>query len=133
MKDTIEKYEYHIFYSEEDASYIGTVAEFPYLNACESTPEEAYVQIKNVVKDAMEVLQEEAREIPIPFIEREYKGNISLRLSPETHRMAAQRAREEGYSLNQFLTSLIERNLYADSIEKVVHQLTIAANNVSHS
>jgi len=41
----------------------------------------------------MEVLQEEAREIPIPFI---------------------------------------ERNLYADSIEKVVHQLTVAANNVSH-
>jgi len=94
MRDTIEKYEYHIFYSEEDASYIGTVAEFPYLSSCESTPEEAYVQIKNVIKDAMEVLQEEAREIPIPFI---------------------------------------ERNLYADSIEKVVHQLTVAANNIAYS
>jgi len=94
MKDNIEKYEYHIFYSEEDASYIGTVAEFPYLSSCESTPKEAYVQIKNVIKDAMEVLQEEAREIPIPFI---------------------------------------ERNLYADSIEKVVHQLIIAANNIAYS
>ena len=123
-KDIIEKYEYHIFFSDEDDTYIATVAEFPYLSSFDDTPEGAYKNIKDVVKEAVEVLQEERKELPIPLIDREFKGNISLRLSPETHRMAAQRAREEGCSLNQFLTSLIERNLYSNSIITAVEQLT---------
>ena len=123
-KDIIEKYEYHIFFSDEDDTYIATVAEFPYLSSFDDTPEGAYKNIKDVVKEAVEVLQEERKELPIPLVDREFKGNISLRLSPETHRMAAQRAREEGCSLNQFLTSLIERNLYSNSIITAVEQLS---------
>lgn len=121
----IEKYEFHIRYSEEDVAYIGTVAEFPYLSADGSTPGEAYTEIKSVVEDAVEVLSDEGEDVPVPLSEREYKGNISLRLSPETHRMATIRAHQEGCSLNQFLTSLIERNLYADSIETAIKKLSV--------
>lgn len=126
----IEKYEFHIRYSEEDAAYIGTVAEFPYLSADGPTPAEAYAAIKSVVEDAVEILSNEGKEVPIPFSERQFRGNISLRLSPETHRMAIVRAHQEGCSLNQFLTSLIERNLYADSIETAIKKLSVVADNV---
>lgn len=124
MMVSIEKYEFHIRYSEEDAAFIGTVAEFPYLSADGASPGEAYGEIKSVVEDAIGVLSKEGKEAPVPFAERDFKGNISLRLSPETHRMAAIRAHQEGCSLNQFLTSLIERNLYTDSIEIAVKRLS---------
>jgi len=124
---TLEKYEYHIHYSEDDSAYIGSVAEFPYLSADGSTPSEAYAEIKSVVAEVLEVLSKEEKEAPVPFSNREFKGNISLRLSPETHRMASIRARQEGCSLNQFLTSLIERNLYSDTIETSAQKLSSAA------
>ncbi|OQB99075.1 MAG: HicB family protein [Spirochaetes bacterium ADurb.Bin110] len=128
MKNSIEEYEYHISYSEEDAAYIATVAEFPYLSADGSSPAAAYEAIKSVVEAAVDILRDEQKDIPLPLSKREYKGNISLRLSPETHRMAAIQARQEGCSLNQFLTSLIERNLYADSIEAVIDKLCLIIN-----
>ena len=58
------KYEYHIFFSDEDDIYIATVAEFPYLSSFDDTPEGAYKNIKDVVKEAVEVLQEEGKELP---------------------------------------------------------------------
>jgi len=129
--DIIDKYEFHLHYSEEDAAFISSVAEFPYLSADGTTPEQAYAAIRSVVEEAVGILAEEGREAPIPLSEREFKGNISLRLSPETHRMATMRSRQEGCSLNQFLTSLIERNLYADSIDKAVKQLSLATLTLS--
>ena len=131
MKDMVEKYEYHIFYSDEDDAYVGTVVEFPYLSSFDDTPEGAYKNIKDIVKEGIEILKEEGKEPPVPLIDREFKGNISLRLSPETHRMAAQRAREEGCSLNQFLTSLIERNLYSNLVEKATSQLVSAVSKAA--
>lgn len=128
--DMIDTYEFHIHYSGEDAAFIGSVAEFPYLSADGATPEQAYAEIRSVVEEAVDILAEEGKEAPIPFSEREFKGNISLRLSPETHRMATMRSRQEGCSLNQFLTSLIERNLYADTIDTAVKRLSVAALTV---
>ena len=129
MSNDIDKYEYHITYSQEDAAYIGTVAEFPYLSADGPTPADAYSEIRALVEEAVDILRKEGKEIPLPFSEREFKGNISLRLSPETHRMAMIRAQQEGCSLNQFLTSLIERNLYSNSIIAAVEQLSKTVAN----
>lgn len=122
----IEKYEYTIQYSEEDNKYIAKVTEFPYLSADGGTPSEAFAEIVTVVNGAVEILSSEGREAPVPISEREYRGNISLRLSPETHRLAIARARVEGCSLNQFLTSIIERNLYASAVETAAAKLNLA-------
>ncbi len=124
MSDEIDTYTYHITYSPQDSAYIGTVAEFPYLSADGATPSDVYSEIHALVIDAVDILRKEGKEIPHSFSARPYKGNISLRLSPETHRMAIIRAQKEGCSLNQFLTSLIEKNLYTDSIAMAVDQLS---------
>jgi len=84
-----------------------------------------------LVEDAVDILRSEGKEIPLPFSEREFKGNISLRLSAETHRMAMIRAQQEGCSLNQFLTSLIERNLYSNTIFTAVEQLSRITSSLS--
>jgi predicted HicB family RNase H-like nuclease len=119
----IDTYQYQVFFSEEDQGFISTVAEFPYLSADGATHESAISELRAVVADAVEVLVSEGKEPPLPLSEREFRGNISLRLSSDIHRLVVTRAREEGCSLNQFLTSLIERNIYADKIEAVVKML----------
>lgn len=124
MSNEIKTYTYQITYSHQDSAYIGTVAEFPYLSADGATPSDAYSEIFALVTDAVDILRKEEKEIPQPFSTRAYKGNISLRLSSETHRIAITRAQKEGCSLNQFLTSLIEKNLYADSITLAVDSLS---------
>jgi len=129
MKNSIEEYEYHISYSEEDAAYIGTVSEFPYLSADGPSPAAAYEALSRLLKLLLRFFEMKGKIFLYPLSKREYKGNISLRLSPETHRMAAIRARQEGCSLNQFLTSLIERNLYADSIETAIDKLCSIIND----
>ena len=40
--------------------------------------------------------------------DRPYSGRIPLRISPETHRRAAMRAKAEGLSLNQWIARRIE-------------------------
>lgn len=119
----IDQYQFKVFFSEEDGVYVSTVAEFPYLSADGATPGLAIDELRSVVAAAVEVLESEGKETPVPLCAREFKGNISLRLSSETHRLAAERAREEGCSLNQFLTSLIEKNIYADRIETAIREL----------
>jgi predicted HicB family RNase H-like nuclease len=126
----INKYQYQVFYSEEDQAFVSTVAEFPYLSADGASAGEAIAELRSVVEEAVGILLAEGKGAPLPLCEREYKGNISLRLSAETHKLAVTRAREEGCSLNQFLTSLIEKNIYADKIESIVNALGRVASEL---
>lgn len=123
MKINIDKYQYQVRFSEEDVCFIATVTEFPYLTADGSTQAVALEELRAVVTDAVDILESEDKKVPDPISEREYKGNISLRLLPETHRQLAERARVAGCSLNQFLTSLIEKNMSADSIERATNRM----------
>lgn len=43
-------------------------------------------------------------EIPQPFSERTYSGDIKLRVSPEKHRQLTKAAAEQGVSLNRYLS-----------------------------
>ncbi|GAB1483321.1 hypothetical protein MASR2M78_21370 [Treponema sp.] len=107
---SIDKYQYYVSFSEEDACFIATVAEFPFLTADGLTQAEALNELRTVVIEAIDILESEGKKVPEPLSGREYKGNISLRLLPESHRQLAEKAREAGCSLNQFLTSLIVKN-----------------------
>ena len=44
-------------------------------------------------------------------IEKSYKGNLNIRLSPEIHRKVAKNAALKGISLNQYINEAIERSL----------------------
>lgn len=123
MPINIDSYQYQVSFSEEDVCFIATVSEFPYLSADGATQAAALQELRMVVADAVSILVSEEKTIPDPISEKEYKGNISLRLLPETHRQLAEKARIAGCSLNQFLTSLIEKNMNADSIERVLDRM----------
>lgn len=63
----IDDYLYEVTWSEEDNTFIGRVKEFPLLAAHGSTTEEAFKEIKFVVKCVIEDLKENDESIPKPL------------------------------------------------------------------
>ncbi len=120
MENQIDKYTYRIEWSEEDEVYIARCLEFPSLAAHGDTPESALKEIKFVVDESIKWLKEDLEPVPEPFSLKKYKGNITLRVPPQTHRSLAIRAAEEGISINQYITSIIESNVdYSYFIEAI--------------
>ncbi len=93
----------------------GWIAEIPELEACKSdgeSPEEALINIQDVLEDWLEVAKEDNRPIPSPnfYKHQEFSGKFTLRLSRSLHRFLSNQAEREGVSLNQFVLSLISFN-----------------------
>lgn len=115
------RYTYRTEWCPEDNCYISRVLEFPSLSAFGVTRAEAEAELDLVLEDVLKWMAEEKEVIPVPLTEKEYKGNISLRIPSITHRNVVLMASNEGLSVNQYITSLIERNLYCDSISTVLN------------
>jgi len=114
-------YTYRTEWYPEDNCYISRVLEFPSLSAFGETRAEAEAELDVVIEDVLKWMTEEKEVIPAPLTEKEYKGNIALRIPSITHRNVVLMAANEGLSVNQYITSLIERNLYCDSISAVLN------------
>lgn len=123
MGNQIDKYTYRIEWSEEDKVYIARCLEFPSLAAHGDTQELALKEIKFVVKESIKWLDEDLEQVPEPFGLRKYKGNLTLRVSPQTHRLLAIKASEEGVSINQLITSLIESSIDYHTINQKIDKL----------
>ncbi|MDR0518951.1 MAG: type II toxin-antitoxin system HicB family antitoxin [Clostridiales Family XIII bacterium] len=103
----IEKYTYRVEWSEEDGAHIAYCLEFPSLAAHGSAPEKALSEIQTVVAAAVKWMDESGEQVPEPIGAKKYRGNISLRVSPDIHRRLAILSAEAGISLNQYIISKI--------------------------
>jgi len=113
-------YTYRTEWSHEDNCFIAKVLEFPSLSAFGDTRAEAEGELNKVIESVIKWMAEEKELIPEPISNKDYKGNISLRIPPETHRNVAIMATSEGISVNQYITSIIERNLFCDSMPLII-------------
>ena len=102
-----EDYTYRVCWSEEDDSYIATVAEFPRLSSIEDTQGKAFTGMVELVGFILNEMIQEGEEPPAPLAKRKYSGEIRLRMPKEVHRRVAMEAAEQGVSLNQLLVSRI--------------------------
>lgn len=107
MKGLAEKYTYRVEWSEEDGAHIATCLELPTLKAHGKTMELAIKAIKKVVSATLKWMKEDKEEMPEPFSTKQYKGNLTLRTSPEVHRLLATHAAEQGVSINQYILSRV--------------------------
>ena len=98
------EYTYQVFWSKEDEEYVGTCAEFPLLSYCGEGIGETLDGIIEIVESALDILEEEGREIPVPFGTRRYSGKLVLRMPPELHRRLAIDAAVQGVSINRLVT-----------------------------
>jgi len=104
-KNNLDKYTYRIEWSEEDQVHIGRCLEFPSLAAHAKSAEKALKEIEIIVHETIKWMLEEKEQVPEPYGLKKFKGNLTLRVSPEMHRYLAIRSAEENVSINQYILS----------------------------
>jgi len=101
--------------SDEDGG--GFFIEYPDLPGCFSdgeTIEEAIQNGEDAVKCWVETAREDGDLVPDPYSYRnfeKYSGKFQQRLPRSLHKELAERAKEEGVSINQLVTSYVARGL----------------------
>ena len=115
----LDKYTIRVEWSGEDECFIARCLEFPSLGSHGPSRLAALSEMETLLSSTLKWMEEEGERIPEPFGIRNYKGNISLRIPPETHKELTILAAEKNISLNQMITSILERNMYYDQINEL--------------
>lgn len=92
----------------------GFLIEFPDLPGCISdgeTAEEAMANGEAAMKEWITTCKKLGRTVPKPASAQQYSGKVLQRFPKSLHARLAQRAREEGVSLNQLVLSLVAEGL----------------------
>jgi predicted HicB family RNase H-like nuclease len=105
IKDLISKLTYRVEWSEEDGAHIAFALELPSVKAHASTPEGAIREVKNPIEMAFESMLEDGQKLPEPIGAQSFKGNLTVRTTPEKHRQIAIQAAESNVSINQYILS----------------------------
>ena len=101
------QYTYRVIWSEEDQEFVGMCTEFPSLSWLAESQVEALEGICALVRDTVEDMKKNNEEVPEPISLKKYSGKISSRLTPDTHRMIAIKAAEQGVSINRYISSVV--------------------------
>ena len=96
-------YTYRVTWSTEDKEYVGLCAEFPSLSWLAATQEEALRGIREVVAESVADMKASGEPIPEPIAAKRYSGTLTIRLTPEVHRLLAIQAAEAKVSINRYI------------------------------
>ncbi len=106
MKDVMIYKDYigSVHYSTDDEVFFGKIEGINDLISFEgSSVTELKAAFEEAVEDYLELCNLNGKEP-----EKMYKGSFNIRIRPELHKQAAQRALMEGKSLNQYVEEAIE-------------------------
>ncbi len=107
LKDYVKKYTYRVAWSEDDGEHVATCLEMPSLSALAKDSSQALLEIQEVVLESAKWMSEEGETLPEPLAVHKYKGNLTIRTTPEKHKEIAMRAAESGVSINQYFLSKV--------------------------
>jgi antitoxin HicB len=116
MKGMNDSYPVKITYSRDDDVY---VAEFPDLPGCFApgpSVDEAYRRALEAKDEWIRIAKEQGLDIPAPSKAEEYGGRILLRLPSSLHGVLANKAKDQGTSLNQYLVHLLSGAVMGDVV-----------------
>lgn len=103
----VARYRYSVTFSPEDGEYLATVAEFPSLSWLDEDQVEALRGLDRLLQEVVSDMQANSEDVPLPFADRNYSGNLRVRVTPEKHRRLAVSAQEQGVSLNRYVNDLL--------------------------
>jgi predicted HicB family RNase H-like nuclease len=121
MKDVMKYKDYigSVHYSTEDEVFFGKVEGINDLISFEgSSVAELKSAFEEAVEDYLELCNLNGKEP-----EKMYKGSFNIRIRPELHKQAAQRASIEGKSLNQFVEEAIEHYSVRTKMKKKLQRI----------
>ena len=100
-----ERYAYRIEWSKEDGEHVGLCTELPSLSWLAPTQEEALKGIKDLVREVLVDMSNNAEIPPKPLAEKEYSGVFKVRIPPFLHRRLALEAARNQISLNRLISA----------------------------
>jgi len=98
-------------------------AEIPDLPGCGAhgeTIEEALKKLDEAKQLWIEVSLERGHHIPEPIAEDEFSGKFLLRIPARLHMQLTKAARKENMSLNQYIRSLLEKQLDINALAEII-------------
>lgn len=98
--DRADLYTYRVIWSPEDDEFVGLVAEFPSLSFLEPERIAALEGIVGLVREVLADMESSGEALPEPLSQRQYSGELRLRMPPAMHKKLAIEAAEEKTSLN---------------------------------
>ncbi len=104
MASENKRYIYRVIWSEEDKEFVGLCTEFPSLSWLADTQAEALRGINEVVAEVVSDMESNGETIPIPLSDKNFSGNFTVRIPPETHRKLAMQAAESRVSINRLVS-----------------------------
>ena len=114
--------DYPIDLVRDDGIYVASHPDLPGCVSMGATPTEAVENLAEVRSLWLEGQLAAGNTIPEPSRVESYSGKFVLRVPKALHRMADQRARYEGVSLNTFITSVLAGALRYPRREASQHQ-----------
>jgi antitoxin HicB len=104
-------------HDDQGTYWVARVAELPHCLIHGDTPEEAIKEIESVKMEWIQSNLEDGLPIPEPTSTK-YSGEIRVRMPPSLHQLLAQRASNEGVSLNQYMVAGLARAVGLDEGKK---------------
>lgn len=96
---------------DETGGYTSEIMEFRGCFSEGDTPEEAFSNLEEAAFNWVKAALKQGLTIPPPFSTEGYAGRFVLRLPKTIHRQAAEMARRDNVSLNQFVLSAVSARL----------------------
>ncbi|HEX9817907.1 MAG TPA: type II toxin-antitoxin system HicB family antitoxin [Patescibacteria group bacterium] len=97
-------FDYAIRITEDDGSYFAEIEELPGCFTQGETKQEVLEMIEDAKRAWLETALDQGLAIPEP-VKNEFSGKLNLRLPKSLHRNLVYRARQEGVSLNTFIST----------------------------
>ncbi|MDR3673255.1 MAG: toxin-antitoxin system HicB family antitoxin [Holophaga sp.] len=109
MKDST--YGFRVVWSQEDDAFVATCPEFEGVSGFGPTQEEALAEAKVSLELAIETYLAEGWELPRPETMQAHRGQFLARVPPSLHARLAQRAADEGVSMNSLVLAYLAQGL----------------------
>jgi antitoxin HicB len=103
-------------YRAEEGGFVAEIEDLPGCLTEGETLEEVNQRIDDARNDWIRVAYEDGIDIPLPRSDEEYSGKFMVRIPKYLHRRLAERARQEGISLNQYVESILSAGVATQNI-----------------
>ena len=102
-------YKIDVFPDTEEGGFAVMCPELPGCMTSVSKWEDAYPAIEDAKRCWLWAAMEEGQEIPVPQPLETYSGQFKLRVPKTLHRNLAEKAKEQGVSMNQYCVYALSR------------------------
>jgi len=101
---------------DPDGGFVAEIEELPGCMTQGETLGEVFEAIEDARRGWIQVAHEGGQDIPLPRDMEGYSGKILIRIPKNLHRVLSHTAKQEGVSLNQYITSLLAAGAQREAI-----------------